>query len=142
MVFRETVALYCENFTEHTDTVRTSQETHHVSATESNRLMLFRETVAFYCEKCTEHIDTFRTSQETHYLFATEKKSLLTVRTERNTNIQYTLWAKFQYLLLTTRVRIFSTFYGKGASNFENKLLGLEGDHLLRVTIHLGSGIV
>jgi hypothetical protein len=45
MLFGETVAVYCENHTEHTDTlcgqnasklykpVRTSQETHYVSAT-------------------------------------------------------------------------------------------------------------
>jgi hypothetical protein len=41
MLFRETAAVYCEKHTEHTDTVRTSQETHYVSATEPNRLMLF-----------------------------------------------------------------------------------------------------
>jgi hypothetical protein len=34
-------AVYCENHTEHTDTGRTSQETHYVSTTEPNRLMLF-----------------------------------------------------------------------------------------------------
>jgi hypothetical protein len=28
MLFRETVAVYCENHTEHTDAVRTSQETY------------------------------------------------------------------------------------------------------------------
>jgi hypothetical protein len=39
------------------NSVRTSQETHHVSATEPNRLMLFRETVAVYCENHTEHTD-------------------------------------------------------------------------------------
>jgi hypothetical protein len=55
MLFRETVAVYCENHTEHTDTVRTSQETHYVPATEPNRLMLFRETVAVYCENHMEH---------------------------------------------------------------------------------------
>jgi hypothetical protein len=43
------------NRTEHTDTVRTSQETHYVSATESNRLMMFRETVAVYCDNHMEH---------------------------------------------------------------------------------------
>jgi hypothetical protein len=37
--------------------VRTSQETHYVSATKPNRLMLFRETVAVYCENLTEHTD-------------------------------------------------------------------------------------
>jgi hypothetical protein len=54
MLFGETVAVYCENHTEHTDTVRTSQETHYVSATEPNRLMLFGETIAVYCENHTE----------------------------------------------------------------------------------------
>jgi hypothetical protein len=43
---------------EHTDTVRTSQETHYASATEPNRLMLFGETVAVYCENHTEHTVT------------------------------------------------------------------------------------
>jgi hypothetical protein len=41
MLFGETVAVYCENHTEHTDTPCTSQETHYISATEPNRLMLF-----------------------------------------------------------------------------------------------------
>jgi hypothetical protein len=44
MLFGETVAVYCENHTEHTDRVRTSQETHNFSATEPNRLMLYGET--------------------------------------------------------------------------------------------------
>jgi hypothetical protein len=35
--------------------VRTSQETHYVSTTEPNRLMLFGETVAIYCENHMEH---------------------------------------------------------------------------------------
>jgi hypothetical protein len=51
MLFGEAVAVYCENHTEHTDPVRTSQETHYVSTTETNRLMLFGETVAV----CYEH---------------------------------------------------------------------------------------
>jgi hypothetical protein len=37
------------------NSVRTSQETHNVSATKPNRLMLFGETVAVYCENHTEH---------------------------------------------------------------------------------------
>jgi thioredoxin-related protein len=77
MLFGETVAVYCENHTEHTDTVRTSQETHYISATEPNRLMLFGETVAVYCENHTEHTDTVRTSQETHYVSATEPNRLM-----------------------------------------------------------------
>jgi hypothetical protein len=38
--------------------VRTSQETHYVSTTKLNRLMLFGETVAVYCDNHTEHTDT------------------------------------------------------------------------------------
>jgi predicted Zn-dependent protease with MMP-like domain len=89
MLFRETVAVYCENRTEHTDTLcgqnavyinpaRTSQGTHDISAGKPNRLMLVRETVAVYCENRTEHTDTLCgqnavyinsvcTSQETAY---------------------------------------------------------------------------
>jgi hypothetical protein len=37
--------------------VRTSEQTHYVSATKPNRLMLFRETIAFYCENHTEDTD-------------------------------------------------------------------------------------
>jgi hypothetical protein len=64
MLFRETVVVYYENHTEHTNTlwaeksVRTSQETHYVSTTKPNRLMLFRETVAVYCENHMEHTNT------------------------------------------------------------------------------------
>jgi hypothetical protein len=86
MLFVDTVAVLCENHTKHTDTVcgqhveiwcvksggiysnlwalkcklvlRTSQETHYISATKPNRLMLFGETVAVYCEDHTEHTDT------------------------------------------------------------------------------------
>jgi hypothetical protein len=73
MLCGETVAVCCENRTEHTDTLwvfRTSQETHHVSSTEPNRLMLCEETVAVCFENRTEHTDALcgavRTSQETH----------------------------------------------------------------------------
>jgi hypothetical protein len=64
MLYGYKVAVYCENYTEHTDTlcgqnaVRTSQETQYVSATEPNRLMLFVERVIIYCENHTEHTDT------------------------------------------------------------------------------------
>jgi hypothetical protein len=60
--------------------VLTSQETHHVSATEPNRLMLCGETVAVCCENRTEHTDTLwtvRTSQETHHVFTTEPNRLM-----------------------------------------------------------------
>jgi hypothetical protein len=60
MLFRGTVDVYCENYTEHTDTARTSQEAHYVSATNTNRLMLFRQTVAVYCDNHTVHTDTVR----------------------------------------------------------------------------------
>jgi hypothetical protein len=42
----------------YTNPVRTSQETHYVSATETNRLMLFRETVAVYCKNHVEYTTT------------------------------------------------------------------------------------
>jgi hypothetical protein len=80
MLFGETVAVCCENHTEHTDSVRTSQETHYVSAAETNRLMLFKETVAVYCENHTEHTYTVRTSQETHYISSTETNRLMLFR--------------------------------------------------------------
>jgi hypothetical protein len=80
MLFRETVAVYCENHTEQTNTVRTSQETHYFSAAEPNRLMLFGETVAVYCENHTEHTDTVRTSQETQYVSAAEPNRLMLFR--------------------------------------------------------------
>jgi hypothetical protein len=73
MLCGETVAVGCENSTEHTDTlkaVRTSQVTRHVSATEPNRLMLCGETVAVCCENRMEHTDTLwavRTSQYEGY---------------------------------------------------------------------------
>jgi hypothetical protein len=38
--------------------VCTSQETHYVSATKTNQLVLFRETVAVYCENRTKHANT------------------------------------------------------------------------------------
>jgi hypothetical protein len=80
------------------NSVQTSQETHHVSTTEPNRLMLCGETVAVYCENRTEHTDTLwavRTSQETHHVSATEpnrlmlcgEQSLFAVTTVRNTQI-------------------------------------------------------
>jgi hypothetical protein len=37
--------------------VLTSQETHYVSTTKPNRLMLFGERVAVYCENHTKHRD-------------------------------------------------------------------------------------
>jgi hypothetical protein len=40
------------------NSVRTSQETHYVSAAKSSRLMLFTETVAVYCKTRTEHTNT------------------------------------------------------------------------------------
>jgi hypothetical protein len=68
----------------YTNSVRTSQETHHVSATKPNRLMLFGKTVAVYCENHTEHTDTLLwaecrvcTSQETHYVSTTKPNRLM-----------------------------------------------------------------
>jgi hypothetical protein len=75
MLCGETAAVCCENRTEHTDTlcgqsvlhrrhryivwaVRTSQETHNVSAAEPNRLTLWGETVAVCCENRADHTNT------------------------------------------------------------------------------------
>jgi hypothetical protein len=46
------------NFFQIMSSIRTSQETHYVTATKPNRLMLFMETVAVYCENHTEYTDT------------------------------------------------------------------------------------
>jgi hypothetical protein len=89
LLFRLTIALlfflFAFFYITFINSDRTSQETHYVSATEPNRLMLFRETVTVYCENHTEHTDTRtlcgqnaeRTSQETHYVSATEPNRLM-----------------------------------------------------------------
>jgi hypothetical protein len=79
------------------------QETHYVSATEPNLLMLFRETVAVYCDNHTGHTDTlcgrmqfvphrkhntFRLqSPEPNRLMLFRKQSASIVRTIQNTQI-------------------------------------------------------
>jgi hypothetical protein len=75
MLFGQTVAVYCENHTEHTDVqisldclltywslrflyttpVRTWREARRISDAKPNRLMLCGGTVAVYCENRTEH---------------------------------------------------------------------------------------
>jgi hypothetical protein len=73
MLFGETVAVYCETHTEHTHTVRTSHETHYVSATETNRLMLFQSQSHFTTDGqsvsmswCRAQIGTF---DQRYYFF-------------------------------------------------------------------------
>jgi hypothetical protein len=70
MLFRETIAVNCENpygthrytlwaeCSIYKNSVRTSQETDYISDTETNLLMLFMETVAVYCENYTEDTNT------------------------------------------------------------------------------------
>jgi hypothetical protein len=55
----ETVSVCCETVrnTQYINSFRTSEETHHVSGTERNRLMLFGETVLAYCADRMEHTD-------------------------------------------------------------------------------------
>jgi hypothetical protein len=60
MLFGGTVAVCCKNHTERTGTVHTSQETHYISATEPNRLMLFRGIISVYCENRTELLNALR----------------------------------------------------------------------------------
>jgi hypothetical protein len=52
--------------------VRTSQETHYVSATETNRLMLFKETVAVYCENHTDCVGTMQSFGMLQHVVHTE----------------------------------------------------------------------
>jgi hypothetical protein len=93
MLFCEIATLYCENRTEHTDTlhgqnaeflydnpVRTSQETHYVSTTESSRLKLCK-IWGFHggdYEECRllGYKNPVRTSQETHHISAIEPSRL------------------------------------------------------------------
>jgi hypothetical protein len=54
------------------NSVRNSQETHYVTATKTNRLMLFRETVAVYCGNHTEHTEIVSVSEifrQSTYIF-------------------------------------------------------------------------
>jgi hypothetical protein len=71
---RETVAVYCENRMKHVDTVRTSQGTYYISATEPNRLMLFRETVNVYCENhmehCGQNVELWRVKVSGMYMYS------------------------------------------------------------------------
>jgi hypothetical protein len=75
------------------NSVRTSQETHYVSATMPNRLMLFREPVAVYCDNHTEHPNTVRTSKEIMFLGS---KVRLVRKADNLTTIYepivYTMW--------------------------------------------------
>jgi hypothetical protein len=72
MLFRETVAVYCENHTEHTNTL-CGQNVQFCNVYKSspyltgntlrhrykpNRLMLFRETLVICCEYHAEHTNT------------------------------------------------------------------------------------
>jgi hypothetical protein len=60
MLFVEAVAVYCQNHTEHTDTLCGQSVPHrkHISTTDPNRLMLFGETVTVYCQNHREQINT------------------------------------------------------------------------------------
>jgi hypothetical protein len=72
--------------------VLTSEETHYISATKPNRLMLFRETVAVYCENHTEHINTLcRQNAEASMLKRMVHKDTTGLEgTEWRNNFQYT----------------------------------------------------
>jgi hypothetical protein len=84
MLCGETVAVCCENRTEHRETllgVRTSQETHHLSTKEHSRLLLCK-ICGFHggdYEECRllGYNNRVRTSQETHYISTTESSRLM-----------------------------------------------------------------
>jgi thioredoxin-related protein len=44
--------------------VRTSQETHYVPTTETNRLLMFGQETAVYCENHTKRTNTLRGQNE------------------------------------------------------------------------------
>jgi hypothetical protein len=78
--------------------VRTTKEIHHISTTETSRLMLFGGTVAVYYENHTEHKDTlfilYLTGNTSRLCCRAQpvnavlgKQSLFTVRTIRDTQI-------------------------------------------------------
>jgi hypothetical protein len=63
MLFGETVAVYCENHTEHINTPFGQFSSYLTANTlrlryRAQPVMPFRETVAVYCENHTEHINT------------------------------------------------------------------------------------
>jgi hypothetical protein len=68
--------------------IRTSQETHYVSVTMPNRLMLFGKQSLFTVRTIRDtqthfqiiHKNSVRTSQETHYVSATKPKRLMLFR--------------------------------------------------------------
>jgi translation initiation factor IF-1 len=81
-------AVCCENHTERTNPVRTSQETRKISATVTNRLIMFKKTVAVYCENHTERTNPVRTLQETHYVSVSESSRLMLFTVSTIWNIQ------------------------------------------------------
>jgi hypothetical protein len=67
-----------------TSPVRTSQETHHVSATKPNRLILFRETVVVYCENHMEHTQTLCGQSARVYLYNVKEDGTYNSRCDLN----------------------------------------------------------
>jgi hypothetical protein len=63
MLFREIIAVYCENHTEHINTLCGQNAEFssyltgntYVSPTNTNQLMLFKEIIAVYCENHKQH---------------------------------------------------------------------------------------
>jgi hypothetical protein len=73
----------------YTNPVRTSQETHYVSATKPNRLKLFRETVAVYCENHMEHINTLCGNMKSFWMLDSRTCSY---RCTSKGEVLYTFW--------------------------------------------------
>jgi hypothetical protein len=65
MEHKHTVWAECRYFI-YENSVRTSQETHYVSTTKTNRLMLFREIFAVYCENEVSRNKLFVLNQVVH----------------------------------------------------------------------------
>jgi hypothetical protein len=98
---------------------RTSQETHDVSTTEPNRLMLCGETVAVCCESRTEHTDTVRTSQGTHRFSTIQPNRLMlcgetaAVCCENRTEHRYSPYLTGDTLRLHYRAQPVNAVWGK-----------------------------
>jgi hypothetical protein len=69
------------------NSVRTSQETHYLSATKTNRLMLFKETVSVYCENHTEH-----TNKQNAGSFNIKAQVTIVTAVTKKLTVKVTVW--------------------------------------------------
>jgi hypothetical protein len=108
--------------------VRTSRETHYVSATKPSRLMLFRETFARTIQNTQIHFQIIynnpvRTSQETHYVSATKLTRLMlfgetvALYCENHTEHTNTMYGRMQSFIMVKNMVHMSTVALRGTRN-------------------------